>query len=338
VPGYGDSDLRLQDEEISEKIRFRLVGMESRNLDVLFVFQSIADSTITLKSTFSRAQQIFGDEILQSTVVVLTKTDLKEPALTKRMKTVANICRPENVPYITWVNNSTESIIEDSQLNKQLAELKAALAKVKPYEMKYMEIFEKKVEQLAREMMDNDPTNNITKHILIPSQKVHIYNETVHLNYTTVQRAYSDEEVKRIAKLTQPLYKEIPVASYCEREVEVIEYEIITEERIKWYTTGFWIFSSDNSIPYETQTLRRKLVKKNIIEPCIKYVEPPIQEIEDALRRELKVVNATMDFVTEKMRLESSFEDMIITISLHDLSYYKSKVAMHLSQAKWKKG
>jgi len=78
--------------------------MEGRKLDVLFVFQSIMERAITLRNSFSRAQKIFGDAILHSTIVTLNKTDVKEPTLTKRIEIVEEAYRQENIPYITWVN------------------------------------------------------------------------------------------------------------------------------------------------------------------------------------------------------------------------------------------
>jgi len=338
VPGYGDSDLRLMDEQISESIKYRLVGMDSRKLDVLFVFQSIAESTMSLRSTFVHAEEMFGPSILQSTIVVLTKRDLVVPSMIeKRMGTIDNICRPKHIPYITWVNNSTDSVIDEEQLSKQFADLKAALTLVQPYEMEKMETYERKVEKLAREMMDNDLANNITRRFSMPSHKVHTYNETVNFTFSTLQRTYSDAEVGNIAKVLAPGYRKIPIADFCTREVEAFDYEIVTENKTISYTNWILFFPIENNISYQTQTLNKKIFKQNITEPCIKFVDTPIQEIEDILRREMKEVNATTTVVSEKVRLESSIEDVNVTIPLRDLGYYKAKVALQLSQAKWKK-
>lgn len=93
VPGFGDTELRFTNREILRGMKVTLAGLESRQFDALFVFQSLAESAINLKATLERIQSMFGERVYRSTRVLMTKSDLLPPqVLSKRGATVERIC------------------------------------------------------------------------------------------------------------------------------------------------------------------------------------------------------------------------------------------------------
>jgi len=79
VPGFGDSELRFTNKQILEGMKVTLAGLESRQFDGLFVFQSLAESTINLKGTLERIETMFGEKVYRSAIVIMTKSDLLNP-------------------------------------------------------------------------------------------------------------------------------------------------------------------------------------------------------------------------------------------------------------------
>jgi len=333
VPGFEDTDLRISNDEISESIRFRLVGMESRKLDVLFVFQSIADSTITLKSTFSRAQQMFGDAILQSIIVVLTKTDLKESVLQKRMKTVEETCRQEIIPYITWVNNSTESVIEEKQLKKQLAELKAALAKVKPYEMKLMKGYEEKVKQMAMEMMLIDPTNLIRQEVNVTNDV--IYYETETYEFPVIKPKFTDAEVQQEAKRLQSLQENkesVPVNKQITETV--VDYRSYYTRECRDRLAFFLIIPYEKTECFNVQKYEpiNKQITKTV--QVLEYRERPLEYFVDLLKKEVVSSVELRERLVQKKKQQTTVE--ISESYKRDWTHYRSQAAERLAREQWK--
>ena len=338
VPGYGDSDIRLMDEQISESIKYRLVGMDSRKLDVLFVFQSIAESTMSLRSTFVHAEEMFGPSILQSIIVVLTKGDLVAPAmLEKRIRIVDNICRPKHIPYITWADNSTDSIIDEEQLKKQLADLKAALTLLKSYEMTEMQAYEGKVEQSAREMRLNDPSNIIRQEVNVTYAEIITYNETETYEFLVIKPKFTEAEVQQEAKRLQSLQENQELVSVSKEITEtVVEYETytVTESTVRW--AFFIIIPYRKTEYYQVQKVRPVNKQSTKTVQILEYREQPLEHFAESLRKEEVCTTELRERLVEKTKVVTKVKTEISETYKRDWTHYKSQAAEILARGQWK--
>ena len=200
LPGFGDTGMRMTNGQILESMKIRLAGLERRELDALLVFQSLAESRFELAKTFARLEEMFGPEISQSAIVILTKSDLVVCRdLKMKLSIIADILSPKNIPSVMWVNDSLDELIEETQKREQAASLRAILAQVRPYQMMNMREYERRVEERARQLMAQDKSNTVAFTITVPTSKIQMYKEIEAQNVPRVVSKYSEAQVKELA-------------------------------------------------------------------------------------------------------------------------------------------
>ena len=186
IPGFGDTGLLITNRQILGRIKSKLAGLERRELDALLVFQSIAESRIELARTFSRIEEMFGPDILRSAIVIITKSDtIVQRQITAKMATITEILAGKNIPYVVWVNDSSDGPAEASQKEEQIASLRSALRQVRPYEMMGMTEYESLVKERAKVLMAQDTSNTMQVTFPVTTQEVEVYRD---IEYNRVPR------------------------------------------------------------------------------------------------------------------------------------------------------
>jgi hypothetical protein len=197
VPGFHDTGMHLTNSGISKQIKDRLVGLDSRSLDALLVFQSIAESSIALGDTLSRAETSFGPGILQSIIVIITKSDLVAPkAISMRMQTIKELCDRYNIPYVKWVNYPDDMGTEESpggELKNQITELRNILRSLRPFPIMQIDEYDRLVREKAQRLMDSDPNNVVVNPIPVNIQGVEPYYEEETYTEESAKKKYTDE-------------------------------------------------------------------------------------------------------------------------------------------------
>ena len=236
VPGFGDSELRFTNKQILEGMKVTLAGLESRQFDGLFVFQSLAESTINLKGTLERIETMFGEKVYRSAIVIMTKSDLLNPqVMLKKRATVERICQEKRLPCLIWINNSDElGPISSSQQATQISTLRSSLTTLQPYEMMDMAEYERLVEERARLMMARDTSNVVTKTVQVPTQRAVVTKEKETVMEQTLKQAYTEEEVKRRAleERERPENRKAEIVLVT-KEVDDFEYQVLTSTEEK---------------------------------------------------------------------------------------------------------
>ena len=337
VPGFGDTELRFTNRQILEGMKVTLAGLESRQFDGLFVFQSLAESSINLKGTLERIETMFGERVYRSTVVIMTKSDLLPPlVMSKKRTTVERVCQEKRLPCLLWINNSAElGDISSSQKATQISALRTTLPQLLPYEVMDMKEYEQLVKQRAKLMMARDTSNTVTKTVQVPTQRAVTTKEKEIVMEQTLKPVYTEEEVKRRAleERARPENRraEVMVST---KEVDDFEYQVITStETVSNHDSHLLgAFSSSSSYTLTNQRVEKIPIKRRIQESEVQYVSQPAVVFEPSLRNQTKVVEEAKERVVEKVKVEDELVERTVTTTRNDLSHYEQKAAKQLAR------
>jgi len=339
VPGYGDSELRVTNRQISDSIKLTLAGLESRQLDALLVFQSIAESAISLADVFSRAEAMFGPAILQSAIVIITKSDITSPTfIERRMKTIDGLCQGKDIPYLMWVNTSEDlRQLPEELLGNQAAGLREALASIQPFEMMAMEEYERLVEVRAREMMANDPTNVVKQKVSVPTQKVQTYKEQEVYTVPSIKWKYTEEEVKTKARelACREENKKAEVVA-TKRQVADFTYDIVTEQHTVKTRSWFLFIPINRSHHYTTERVVKRPIQREVTDFAVRSVQQPAEVFEEGLREQMAIEEETRQREVERFRVEQGQEEREVITTRRDLSDYKQRASKEMAKERWR--
>lgn len=339
VPGYGDTDLRVTNGQISDSIKLTLAGLGSRLLDALLVFQSIAESAISLASVFSRAEAMFGPDVLKSAIVIITKSDITLPVvIDKRMGTIDSLCRDKGIPYVMWVNKS-EFLLEvpEEQLANQASALRTALASIQSLTVTSIEEFEHLVKARAQEMMARDPTNTVKHKVSVPSQSVHTYTVQETYAVPSIKPKYTEEEVKTQARALacREENKKAEVVT-TKRQVPDFAYDVVTDHHTERVRKWFLFIPYNGSRHYTTERVVKRPIQREVTEFAVRYVQQPAETFEPGLREQRTVQEEKRQRDVEKFRVEDSQVEREVITTRRDAEDYMKKASKQMARERWR--
>ena len=165
IPGLDDTYMRFTTEDIKRDVKIALTGLGSRQLDALLIVQSMAEATISLRTLFDSAEAIFGPNVLQCAIVILTKSDTPyTQAVVQKTRMVEELCGDKGVPYVRWVNGSWENgQVSFNQLASQAIQLRAAFSQIETCEVMDGGEFERVSELQSKETVAKAKTTRSRK-------------------------------------------------------------------------------------------------------------------------------------------------------------------------------
>jgi len=179
--GSLDSDLSLSNDELRKMIVNTVLNDSMLDeLDCILAFESLRGDSVNLKKTLESLRQMFGPNVFQTVIVMLTKGDAVDPAeLSVRMTEEVKICNSYNVKYITWNNCNKGKSLTADQLSSQIMSLKTAMASVKKLKIQDIVNNQKWISDKAAELHRNNITKQpVTSTILVPEQYTERVTET----------------------------------------------------------------------------------------------------------------------------------------------------------------
>lgn len=337
VPGFGDSEMRITNREILDKMKITLAGLESRQFDGLFVFQSLMESSINLKETLVRIECMFGEKVYRSVVVIMTKSDLVAPrALSKRVATVEHICQEKRLPCVQWINNSPDfGPVPPSQQTTQISALRSVVPHLRPYEMMDMAEYEQLVRKRAQLIMAKDTSNTVTHTVEVQTKHAEVFTEKQTVMVSTVKQAYTEEEVKAKAleARARPENKKAEVVLNTTLQDD-FEYEVLTETRTVSDSDShlLGLFRSNCNYTITEQKIVKKPVKRQIQKTSVEYVSQPVEVFERSLRDQKKQVEEAKEIEVQRMREKKAMEQVTVTTTKHDVEHYLQQAAKEIAR------
>jgi len=333
VPGFNDTSGVLSDKTIVEEVKLGLAGFGYKQLDALFVFQSLAESAFQLQKCLQVTETLFGPTILRSIVVIATKSDLlPEQVLAKRIETINSIVQKKNLLVVLWVNDSEENgCVPDEKKREQATQLRAAISRLQAYEITDMQEFASKVQVRAETMMRGDLSNVVQQSVTVPYDVLVKYEEDETYAVPVTQRKYPEAKVIEEARRLQALKanKEPYEVTREEKEtVTVPETYNDTQKVIHWESTLFIPWRWSDYVTVQKVRYVRKQITKTVKE--VAYRDRPLEHFAAPLR--LEMVSTTEQKVrkVQKQKSERRTKTEIVTSYRRDWTQYRMQAAKEL--------
>lgn len=239
TPGMNDSQLRLSNRDIKRKLEFHLATTLTTSLDAFILFESLHSESITVRRNLATLVEVFGPQVQQSCVVLLTK----EPHSVSRSQNLQNICNNLGIPFVFWENNrkavdtGTWMNVDQSQLTNQINDLTRKIASVKNYEISTLKSLKDEILREATQRQKNEPAS---------------YESVSY----TVEVPYQEPEVKAVTK-QRPVEKKVwdgEVGKWIGKKKTVIKWENYTDHETIYH----------NRTRTETRTSQVEKPKKSV--------------------------------------------------------------------------
>ena len=332
VPGFNDTSLDITNRQILDSMKIVLAGCGSRKLDVLFIFQSVAESAIRLEKLFKNVESLFGPEILGTCVLIATKSDLlPEKDLELRKETIETFAGSKNVPVVWWVNDS-EVPASSQQKEKQVASLRQALARTRVYTMTQMELFESQVEEGAKSLVLNDPTNVVRTEVSVPYDEEIKYEVEERYTVPLVVRRYDEADVIARAKQMQSMQQnKEPYTEMVKKIERVLEPQIYTAyETHTVHNCVHFFLKSEVKVTVPVQRLRGVYVDKEMWECQVMYRDRPLEHFAAPLRNETVTLNEQRTRKVWRTRTERRTRTDTVITYRRDWTCYRAQAAKNL--------
>jgi len=128
VPEFEDVEMSKQ---AGASIRSKL-EQRTTKVEAVFIFQSLA-SDIKLERELVRAKLMYGSEVLNSIIAVITDPDLTPPEVVgSKMKAIDKLCTESCISWVIWSDDCSDT---GHFSIDQIVALRTALSTIRPYEI-----------------------------------------------------------------------------------------------------------------------------------------------------------------------------------------------------------
>jgi GTP-binding protein EngB required for normal cell division len=155
VPGFGDSRLCLSDEDIMNTIKIRATETfsQDRTLKGFILTESLQADSNQIIPNLKTLNEICGDQVKNSLIILTTKSDLME-YFEEKYNGIKDVCLQRNIFLVKW-SNKIDLSPEDR--DAQITDLKRALNNITPYSSKWMEELKEEIKEIAIKLASQQP-------------------------------------------------------------------------------------------------------------------------------------------------------------------------------------
>ena len=229
TPGNLDNRGILTDADILDNIVFALSKYNIKQIDVIFISESLSGDAKQLRRNLDKIRQIFGRWVMESIVVLGTKEN--EGYQTnggRRSEAIKRQCDKFGVKYMTY--ESTKAYHHNEQLKKFMDMIFRGA--VKPYAVEKVDEINKQIEERAQELMAETPKKVElidVEHKVVKHRDVEKIEEYIDTEWGVVGKG--EREFLGLFGRRKKIYGPIPVRKT--RKVTVKEPYPDTEMRVE---------------------------------------------------------------------------------------------------------
>jgi GTP-binding protein EngB required for normal cell division len=282
--GWDDTNTHVSNNEIKEQMGTSLMkDQNATQFSAILCFESLSADSIQLSKSLANLVDVFGTNVLKSTIVVLTKGDLLEPdEIELRIKLISKICTQFSVKAIVWNNKQKSMAIQKAVLESQLQDLKQTISQIIPYQTEEMKQFAKSVEDKAKKLHDADQVKVKVKKP-VTTQEAYSYPENVTQYRDVVKNRREGRPVERVRNVQRRHSRDIKFGGIKvdHRSWVVNEPEVYTE--IEYYDVPYTEKEVYEAVVYKygTRTVTKEIEQDELEErfPIEHYIRQVRKEI-----------------------------------------------------------
>ena len=197
LPGYDDTDLEYLPDDIAELASVKLAEVGVQGIRFL-LFDSLADSTIQLRTSVAQLVAAYGSRIKNSIIVIASKKDrADDDELDGRIEELKTTMSDLGIgkELVTWQNKK----IDDNAFRAQVMLLKQAISRVDVVTTDQLEDLNDRVDKRAIELHEKQVPELQKKIISVEESYVEEWEEEEpyteqHVELENYTEIYSDEE------------------------------------------------------------------------------------------------------------------------------------------------
>jgi GTP-binding protein EngB required for normal cell division len=229
VPGLDDTRLEQSNKQIRHKIEIALLERFTCELDAVLVFQSLAGDSMTMLISLVQLQQLFGQEITTSVVVVFTK----ETNSAAKKSHYESVCNEIKVPFVYW-RNSYSTLEETFNLPQetladQIGNLLEKVSKVKKYDLEQVRQNAAEITRRATEMREKEPIEYETREVEVERDTVEEYLHPVERERVVMRKVWDGD----LGRILGKKRNEATVEKYWGNEVRYRTHRVTEKKQIQ---------------------------------------------------------------------------------------------------------
>lgn len=123
------------------------------------MFESMQESRLSLTRTLEEAKRIFGDNVAQNSMVIITK--VTEKTSDKALQSVIKQCENYGMPYLIYHTHYAGMLVTKDTLNAQNAKLFKLLKLLSPLILEETHMLEAQINATAIVLLKQNPEEKV---------------------------------------------------------------------------------------------------------------------------------------------------------------------------------